>query len=179
MADDEDKILKPGAVPIYEAPDGMRVYRMDDLQDGVREHLERQREDPEFQRKLREEVGQTWHYAIADHQLPESADAAVVRWPHSKRALLVFHEKSLNDRLISLARVVYAYTGSIGSRATGQEIVLVWADGTLKKAGVTETLEHLTLSEQGETAKFRKRAGKSEHIMGIGKVRVVGSAVEF
>ncbi|HTL58238.1 MAG TPA: hypothetical protein VL361_21305 [Candidatus Limnocylindrales bacterium] len=181
MTDKDDKIHKPGSKPIYEAPDGTRMYRQEDLTDAARERLANIRKSPEFQRKLREQAeAPTWEYAISDGELPENADAAIVRFSDSTRkSLLVFRNAVLNDRLVSLARVALIQTRSVQPVLQSQQIVLVWSDGTLKTSGEVTKLENLSLLQQGETERFRARSGSLRQITGLGDVRVVGSAEEF
>jgi hypothetical protein len=181
MAVNDNKSIKPGAIPIYVSPEGTKFYREEDIQDDVREQLRKQRDDPEFQRKLRENVdGPNWEYAVAKHELPEGADAAIVRFPDPlARPLLVFQEKSLDDRLVSLARVTLVYVRSTSQPLTAQQLVLVWADGSIKIDGTPDKLENHSFTAQGETAKFRKRAGTARNVQGLGEVRVIGRSEEF
>jgi hypothetical protein len=180
MSDKDNKSVKPGAVPIYIARDGTKIYREDDLKDDVREMFRKQREDLEKKKTLGQAAAEGWEYAVADHELPEGADAAIVRSPDPvTRPLLVFQKKSLNDRLVSLARVALAYSQSTSKALTSQQLVLIWADGALKIDGTADRMDNLTLSEQGESAKFRRISGTPKNVQGVGAVRVVGSAEEF
>jgi len=165
MADqDSESIIKPGAIPIYVAPDGMKIYREEDIRDDVRQRLKKQRED--LEKKARDQpAAEGWEYAVVEHELPESADAAIVRSPDPlTRPLLVFHNQSLNDRLVSLARVALSYTEATSKPLTSQQLVLVWADGSIKTDGTADQMENLTLSEQGESAKFRRISGTPRNV---------------
>jgi len=175
---DTESVFKPGAIPIYVAPDGTKIYREEDIRDDVRQQLKKQRED--LEKKPRgQPTAEGWEYAVVDHKLPESADAAIVRSPDPLiRPLLVFQEKSLNDRLVSLARVALAYSGASSKPITSQ-LVLVWADGSIKIDGTSDRMENLTLSEQGESAKFRGIRGTLRNVHPLGEVRVVGGVEEF
>ncbi|MGZ3374944.1 MAG: hypothetical protein ACXU9Z_16755 [Gemmatimonadaceae bacterium] len=179
MADKDNKSIKPGAIPIYVAPDGTKFYREEDIKDDVREQLKKQRE--ELERKTRgQPAAEGWEYAVIERELTESADAAIVRSPDLLiRPLLVFHNQSLNDRLVSLARVALSYTEATSKPLTSQQLVLVWADGSIKIDGTPDRMENLTLSEQGESAKFRRISGTPRNVHGLGEVRVVGSAEDF
>jgi hypothetical protein len=181
MADNDKKGFKPGAIPIYEAPSGLRVYREEDLTDERREHFRKLRDGAEFQQALKEQSELPgWEYAIADKGLPENADAAVVRFPDpGTRAVLVFSAAALHDHLVSLARVALVVTQSTPSLVPGQQIVLVWSDGTLKTGGKVTKLEYLSLSQQGETEKFRRLSGIPRRIEGIGEIRILGTENDF
>ena len=180
MADKDNKSIKPGAIPTYVWPDGTKIYREEDIQDDVRQQLQKQREDLEKKALGQPAAAEGWEYAVAEHELPESADAAIVRSPDPlTRPLLVFQRKSLTDRLVSLARVALVYSGATSKPLTSQQLVLVWADGSLKIDGASDRMENLTLSEQGESAKFRRITGTPRNVHGLGEVRVVGSVEDF
>jgi hypothetical protein len=180
MADNDSKsIIKPGSIPIYVAPDGTKIYREEDIQDDVRQQLKKQRED--LEKKARDQpTVEGWEYAVAEQELPSGADAAIVRSSDPlTRPLLVFQMKSLDDRLVSLARVALVYVAGTSKPLTSQQLVLVWADGSMKIDGTPDRMQNLTLSEQGESAKFRRISGTPRNVRGLGEVRVVGSVEEF
>jgi len=180
MADKENKSIKPGAIPIYVAPDGTTVYREEDIQDDVRQRLKKQREELERKTRGQPAAVEGWEYAVVEDELPESADAAIVRSADPlTRPLLVFQKKSLNDRLVSLARVALVYIAGTSKPLTSQQLVLVWADGSIKIDGTPDRMENLTLSEQGESAKFRRISGTPRNVHGLGEVRVVGGVEDF
>ena len=181
MADKDSKSsIKPGAIPIFVAPDGTKIYREEDIRDGARQQLKKQREELEKKALDQPAAVEGWDYAVVEHELPENADAAIVRSPDPMtRPLLVFQTKSLTDRLVSLARVALVYSEATSKPLTSQQLVLAWADGSIKIDGTPDRMENLTLSEQGESAKFRGISGSPRNVHGLGEVRIVGGVEDF
>jgi hypothetical protein len=179
MAANDNKIIKPGAIPIFVAPDGTKIYCEEDLKDDVRQQLKKQREEME-KKTPGQPAAEGWEYAIAEQELPSGADAAIVRSPDPMtRPLLVFQRKSLTDRLVSLARVALVYSTATSKPLTSQQLVLIWADGSMKIDSTPDRMQNLTLCELGESAKFRNISGTPRNVDGLGEVRVVGSVEEF
>jgi hypothetical protein len=178
MSDDLDGIVKPGPVPLWEM-DGIRGFRDEDFEEPVRarrRELRAQMETEEFRRRLAEAAAYPgWEYALANQPLPKNADGAIVRdQDKTVKRLLVFHSKRLNDRLISLARVVLAYVESQTPTIAERQIALIWNDERAELDGKEILLGTVSVDERGESAIFRKMSGRAENIPGIGPVRVMG-----
>jgi hypothetical protein len=170
----KDQVLKDGAKPVFETPDGMRVFRLEDLEPSVLLHMQKQMESPEFKASLANAPVQPLRYAVADDALPQGADAVVLRdGTGAQDRMIVVSRETASDRVLLIARFALLQDEHAEPSLTGQKTILVWDDGRTSVNDKIKKIHAYFGANPGEAKALLDQKGEITHLRGIGKARTV------
>lgn len=173
----KDRVLKDGASPVFESSDGMRVFRLEDVEPSVLLHMQKQMGSPEFKASLANAPTRPLRYAVADDALPHGAHAVVLRdGTGVQDRMIVVSRETASDRVLLIARLVLIQDEHVEPSVTGQKAILVWDDGRISvNDKIKKTNAYYFGDNPGEAKALLDQKGEITHLKGIGKARTVSA----
>jgi len=168
-------VFKKGATPIVETPDGLKMYRLEDVEPDKLLAMQRQAESPEFKARVaRDAARPAVRYAVAEDALPQKAEAAVLRdATGADDRIIVVSRGAASDRLLSIARFALFQDEDDDPDLSGQKTILVWGDGSIRVGNKVKKISGHFSESAGDAHALLDQPGETTHLRGIGKVRSV------
>jgi hypothetical protein len=130
----KDSFIKEGATPVFETKDGLRVFRMEDLESATVLEMQRLLKSAEHHASIANAPTQPIRYAVADGDLPQGADAVILRNAAAEQSrIIVIARGKASDRLLSICRFALFEDEHANPSVRGQKSILVWDDGRISE----------------------------------------------